>query len=350
MPHFGERLKSARRIKGWSLQDLANYAAHAVSKQALSKYETEAMMPSRKILLLLCTALDVTPNYFETQPVFKLPVFELRKNTLPVKQAESIKEKVKRAMELYLQTENLLNIKTRFSNPIRPIPVPDEEAAADIADKLRDKWDLGRGALHNVIGMLENRGIRVIQVTSPAIFDGVSTYVGRAPVIVLHEERPADIKRYAAMYELGQLLLNIPENADRHKLCEIFARTMLLPGDTLGILLSYKRQAISPGELLCVKEQYGLPMQAVMHQAIFKGIIDKKNAQPFFKLIADNKDETGLGNYMGTEKNYRFDRMLGRLVIEEIIDLEKALELTGMSAEELQKKVELFEPAPQEAV
>lgn len=350
MPHFGERLKTARRIKGWSLQDLANYAAHAVSKQALSKYETDHMHPSRKILLLLCTALDVKPTYFETQPPFKLPVFEFRKNTLPVKQAESIKEKVKRALEIYLQAEALLNIKPRFSNPIRPIPVPDEAAAAEIADKLRDKWDLGRGALHNLIGTLEDKGIRVVQVTSSAVFDGLSTYVGKVPVVILHQDRPADIKRYAAMYELGQLLLNIPASADRHKLCEIFARTMLLPGDTLATLLSNKRLAIAPGELLCVKEQYGLPMQAIMQQAIFKGIIDRKNAQSFFKLIGDNKDETGLGNYTGSEKAYRFDRMIGRLVIEEIIDVEKALDLTGMSAEELQKKVELFEAVPQEEV
>lgn len=350
MQYFGERLKAARKIKGWSLQDLANYTSHAVSKQALSKYEADTMLPSRKILLLICSALDVKPTYFDTQPVFNLPAFEFRKNTLPVKQAESIKEKVKNVLEIYLQAEALLNIRAKFSNPVRPIPVPDEAAAADTAEKLLDKWDLGRGPLHNLTGILEDKGIRVIQVSSPAIFDGISTYVGKIPVIVLHQDRPTEIKRYAAMYELGQLLLKIPDDADRHKLCEVFASAMLLPGDNLVTLLSNKRLAIAPGELICIKEQYGLPMQAIMQQAIFKGIIDRKLASPFFKLIADNKDETGLGNYTGCEKAYRFDRMIYRLVAEEIIDVEKASELTGMTAVELQKKVEVFETVPQEVV
>jgi transcriptional regulator with XRE-family HTH domain len=350
MQYFGERLKAARKIKGWSLQDLANYTSHAVSKQALSKYEADTMLPSRKILLLISAALDVKPGYFETQPVFNLPAFEFRKNTLPVKQLESIKEKVKNVLELYLQAEALLNIRPKFSNPVRPIPVPDEEAAADTAETLLDKWDLGRGALYNLTGMLEDKGIRVIQVSSPVVFDGLSTCVGKTPVIVLHQDRPTDIKRFAMMYELGQLLLKIPDDADRHKLCEIFAGAMLLPGDTLPTLISNKRLAIAPGELICVKEQYGLPIQAVMQQAIFRGIIDRKIAQPFFKLIADNKDETGLGNYTGCERAYRFDRMIYRLVAEEIIDMEKASELMDMPAVELQRKVEVFEAVPQEVV
>jgi transcriptional regulator with XRE-family HTH domain len=348
MQYFGERLRAARKIKGWSLQDLANYTAHAVTKQALSKYEADTMLPSRKILLIISSALDVKPSYFDSQPVFNLPAFEFRKNTLPVKQLESIREKVKHVLELYLQAESLLNIRSKFSNPVRPIPVPDEAAAATTAEKLLDKWDLGRGALHNLTGMLEDKGIRVIQVSSPVIFDGLSTYVGKMPVIVLHQDRPAAIKRFAAMYELGQLLLKIPAGADRHKLCEIFAGAMLLPGDSLATLLSNKRLAIAPGELICIKEQYGLPMQAIMQQAIFRGIIDRKPANAFFKLIADNKDETGLGNYTGCERAYRFDRMIYRLVAEEIIDVEKASELMGIPAVDLQRKVEVFEAAPQE--
>ncbi|SHM23466.1 helix-turn-helix domain-containing protein [Chitinophaga sp. CF418] len=358
MQYFGERLKAARKIKGWSLQELVNETSHTVSKQALSKYEAGIMLPSRKILQILSKTLAVKLSYFDSQPVFKLPAFEFqRKGDLSVKQAESIKEKVKDVLEHYLQTEALLNIRSKFSNPVKPIPVPDELAAADVATKLLNKWDLGWGALHNVTEMLEGKGVRVIQVSSPDSFDGLSTYVGKIPVIVLHKDRPTDVKRFAAMYELGQLLLNIPADterqkiaavADRQKICETFAAAMLLPGDALETLLGNKRMAIAPGELICIKEQYGLPMRAIMQQAIFKEIIDRKNANAFFKLIADNADETGLGNYTGQEKVYRFDRMVYRLVAEEIIDVEKAADLTGIAIEELQKKVEVFEAVVQD--
>ncbi len=340
MQYFGERLKAARKIKGWSLQDLANHTSQAVSKQALSKYEADTMRPSRKILLLIAKALEVKPTYFDGQPVFKLPAFDFpRKGALPVKQLDSIKEKVKDVLEYYLQAEALLNIRPTFSNPVKLIPVPDEQAAAAVASKLLNKWDLGYGMLHNLTAMLEEKGIRVIQMASPAVFDGLSTYVGKTPVIVLHKDRPTDIKRFAAMYELGQLLLKIPAGANTDKICETFAAAMLLPEDTLESLLGNKRQVIAPGELICIKEQYGLPMQAIVQRAIFRGIIERKNILSIFKLIADNKDETGLGNYAGQERPYRFERIVYRLLAEEIIAVDKAAGLTGMPAEELQKKL-----------
>ncbi|PSL33529.1 helix-turn-helix domain-containing protein [Chitinophaga ginsengisoli] len=358
MQHFGERLRAARKIKGWSLQELVIKTSHTVSKQALSKYEAGVMMPSRKILLLLSTALEVKPTYFDSQPVFNLPEFEIpRKGDLSAKQAESIKEKVKDILERYLQAEALLNIRSKFTNPIKPIPVADEQAAADVATKLLSKWNLGGGALHNVTEMLEEKGVRVIQVSSPDNFEGLSTYVGKIPVIVLHKDRPTAIKRFAAMYELGQLLLKIttdtpkqkiPADTDRHKICEIFAAAMLLPGDALENCVGSKRMAIAPGELVCIKAQYGLPMRAIMQQAVFKGIIDRKNANTFLKLLADNPDETDLGSYIGQEEAHRFDRMIYRLVAEEIIDIEKAADLTGIPAEDLQKKVEVFEPVVQD--
>jgi transcriptional regulator with XRE-family HTH domain len=358
MQHFGERLRAARKIKGWSLQELVSKTSHTVSKQALSKYEAGVMMPSRKILLLLSSALGVKPTYFDSQPVFKLPEFEIqRKGDLSAKQAESIREKVKDVLEHYLKAEALLNIRSTFSNPVKPIPVSDEQAAADVAAKLLSRWNLGKGALHNVTEMLEEKGVRVIQVSSPDNFDGLSTYVGKLPVIVLHKDRPTAVKRFAAMYELGQLLLKIrtdtskqkiPADTDRHKICETFAAAMLLPGDALETLLGNKRMAIAPGELICIKEQYGLPIRAIIQQAVFKGIIDRKNASAFLKLLADNTDETGMGNYIGQEKAHRFDRMVYRLVAEEIIDIDKAADLTGIPAEELRKKVEVFEAVAQD--
>lgn len=346
MQYFGERLKAARKIKGWSLQDLVNHTSHAVSKQALSKYEADAMQPSRKILLLLSDALGVKPGYFDSQPAFKLPAFEFsRKSALPVKQLDSIKEKVKDVLEHYMQAEALLNIRSRFSNPVKPLAVADEQAAVDVAGKLQHKWDLGWSALHNVIGMLESKGVRVIQLSSPIPFEGLSTYVGKLPVIVLYKDRPGDMKRFTAMYELGLLLLKVPAGADRHKLCETFAAAMLLPGDALESALGGKRTNVAAGEFISVKEQYGLPVRAIVQQALFKGIIDQKTATRFLKLVDEHPDETGFGTYTGLEKNHRFERMIFRLVAEEIIDIEKAADLTGTPAEVLQARVLLHQQA-----
>jgi transcriptional regulator with XRE-family HTH domain len=348
MQHFGERLKAARRIKGWSLQDLADSTEQSISKQALSKYEAGTIRPSRKIMMLLAEALKVKPSYFDRQPAFKLPEFELpRKSTIAVKQLASIREQIKDELEHHLQVESLLAIRPKFINPIRSLTVPDQQAAAKVASKLLNKWDLGWGALHNVTATLEDKGIRMIQVDSPETFDSLSTYVGKIPVIVLQKDRPTDIQRFTAMYELGRLLLNFTADADKDSICTTFAGSMFLPEDTLQSLLGNKRMAIAPGELMCIKEQYGLPMQAIMEQAIFKGIIERKNAGPFFRLITDNKDERGMGNYPGQEKAHRLERMIYRLVAEDIIDVHKAADLARLPVEELQRKRVMYEIMPQ---
>lgn len=343
MQHFGERLKAARKIKGWSLQDLANQTANSITKQALSKYEADLMYPSRKILLLLSAALGVKPGYFEGQPAFKLPAFEFpRKGHVPSKQIDSIKEKVKSVLERYLQTESLLNMTVRFSNPLKPFPVNSEAGAAQVAVKLLDKWDLGRGPIHNITGMLEEKGVRMIEVDAPVTFDALSAWIDRVPLIVLHQDRPADIKRYHALYELGQLLLTVPTDADKDRICQTFAASMLLPGDTLESLLGNKRTTIAPGELMGIKEQYGLPMQVILKHAIFKEIIDKKETGAFFRMLADNKDEAGLGYYTGQERPGRLDRMIRRLMAEEVIPVGKAEAITGIPEAALKRQLEVF--------
>ncbi|MBW8688147.1 helix-turn-helix domain-containing protein [Chitinophaga rhizophila] len=320
MQHFGERLRAARKIKGWSLQDLANQTANSITKQALSKYEAEMMYPSRKILLLLSAALGVKPGYFEGQPVFKLPAFELpRKGNIPSKQIESIREKVKQVLERQLEAESLLNITVRFSNPLKTFPATDESAAASIAAKLLDKWDIGCEPVHNMAGMLETHNIRVIAVDAPVTFDTLSTWLDKVPLIIQHEDRPADVKRYHTLYELGQLLLQVPADADKDSICHTFAAAMLLPGDTLETLLGQRRTTIAMEELICIKEQYGIPVQVIMRHAISKGIIDRKDTTAFFRLLADNRDEAGLGQYTGQEKPVRLDRMIRRLMAEEVI-------------------------------
>lgn len=344
MQCFGERLKAARKIKGWSLQDLANHTDNSITKQALSKYEADLMQPSRKILLLLSAALGVKPGYFESQPAIKLPEFEFpRKGTISTKQIESIKEKVKSVLENQLQAEALLQITARFSNPIKDISVSNEEDAVLAATRLAGRWELGKGTLHNVTAMLEEKQVRVVTIDTPVFFEALSTYAGRMPLIVLHNGRQADLRRFSALYELGRLLLSFTPSADKDKACQAFASAMLLPGNTLETVLGDKRTSIAPGELASIKEQYGIPMQAALKYAIFRGIIGKKEVAAFFKGSTDQQDEAGAVNYSGCERSYRHDRMLLRLMAEEIITMQHAAGLSDVPAGMLKKRMQILE-------
>jgi Zn-dependent peptidase ImmA (M78 family)/DNA-binding XRE family transcriptional regulator len=344
MQYFGERLKSARKMKGWSLQDLADHMSNVVSKQALSKYEAGSMNPSGEVLIFLAKALDVQPDYFMRQQAIELPSVEFRKRAiLPAKQIESIKETVKHFLERYLEVEELLGIQTSFQNPVKGIKVSSEKEVDGIVLKLLEKWNLGFDAIPNVIEMLEDNGVRVLEIDGPDSFDGLSTYVGSIPVVVINKNYTVERKRFTALHELGHLVLNIQPGADKEKICHTFAGAMLLPDDSLESLIGEKRSNIAPGELVSIKEQFGISVQAIMMRALHKGIIDKNAATRFWRSMAGNKKEIGLGAYSGKEKSYRFEHLIFRLAAEDIVSMSKAAGLASMKLADFREKLEAFE-------
>lgn len=331
MTSFPVRLKSARKMKGWSLQQLADNMPATITKQALNKYELGQMQPSGEILIALAKALEVKPDYFLREDTIELAPVEFRKKAkLSVKQADIIKEKVKEFLERYLEVEQLLNIKTRFYNPIKDFPVGQVEEVETAALKLIHKWNLGFDPIPNVIEMLEAHGVRVIEIEAPDEFDGLSTFVGDIPVVVINKNYTIERKRFTALHELGHLVLNIEEGADKERICHAFAGALLLPDNCLEKLIGEKRNNIAPGELVSIKEQFGISVQAIMMRAQLKGIIDKNGADRFWRSIAGNKKEDGLGTFTGNEKSYRFEHLVFRLAAEEIVSFSKAANLAGM--------------------
>ena len=226
---FAERLKSARKMKGWSLQELADNIAMTISKQALNKYEQNLMKPTGEVLIALARALDVKPDYFLKESSIVLAPVEFRKKAkLSTRDEDSIKEKVKDFLERYLEVEQLLNIRTKFSNPIKKIAIAEVGDVEAAAIKLIENWNLGFDAIPNVIEMLEDNGIRVIEIDAPEEFDGLSTYVGDIPAIVISKNYSVERKRFTALHELGHLVLSIAEDADKEKNMQCFCRSIII--------------------------------------------------------------------------------------------------------------------------
>ena len=79
MKYFAERLKAARKMKGWSLQELADNLGNEISKQALSKYETGVMKPNGELLVKVCRSLEVPSDYFSRETTISLEKVSFRK-------------------------------------------------------------------------------------------------------------------------------------------------------------------------------------------------------------------------------------------------------------------------------
>jgi len=331
MLNFAERLKSARKMKGWSLQELADRIGVSITKQALNKYEQNMMKPTGEVLIALSKVLDVKPDYFLKSSNIELGPVEFRKHAkLSVKDIDSIKERVKDFLERYLEVEKLLNIETVFDNPIKKIEIKEVEDVEEAALALINKWNLGYDPIPNVIEMVEANGVRVIEIDAPDEFDGLSTFVGNIPVIVINKNYSVERKRFTVLHELGHLVLSIKEGADKERICHAFAGALLLPDDCLEKLIGEKRKNIALGELVSIKEQFGISVQAIMMRAQLKEIVDKASASRFWRSMAGNKKEIGLGTFADREKSYRFEHLVFRLAAEDIVSISKAANLAGM--------------------
>lgn len=332
-----KRIKSARNLAGLSLRELSDKMVGIVSHNAIKKYEMGIMMPDSKVLIALANALQVKTDYFFRPYEVSIENIEFRKKSkLLVKEANSIKEKVMDSISNYIELEQFLNITTVFNNPLKDIRVSNGEDVELAVNTLLNNWKLGYNALPNVIELLEDKGIKVIEIDGNDNFDGLSGWANNTiPVIVINKNFPVERKRLTALHELAHLLLVFNENVDnkqKEKLCHRFAGAMLMPKDTFIEELGHSRKDISIPELISIKETYGISMQAIMARAKDLDIISEDR---FLKYrMWTNKEERrrkeiGFGQYIGREQSTRFKQLLYRATSEELISMSKAANLAN---------------------
>lgn len=347
MNNFSERLKSARIMKGFSLQDLADALDNRITKQALSKYEQDLMKPNSENLLLLCRALEVKPDYFSRETTVRLENVEFRKlKKLASKEKESVKQRTIDFLERYYELEDLVGIERDFVNPIKNHTIKSIQDVETAAKKLRSEWKLGEDPIKNVIDLLENHKIKVIELKSDLAFNGLSTFVNsRHPVIVLNSslDDHVDRKRFTALQELGHLVLNRLEGFDekvRESYCHAFAAAMLMPEPYLRRKLGDNRQQILLNELILIKNEVGASIQAILYRAKDLNIITPNYFKSYMtRLSSKGMRKNEPGKLTEKEEPHRFKQLLFRAIGEEIISTSKAASLANIKLADLRDEL-----------
>jgi Zn-dependent peptidase ImmA (M78 family)/DNA-binding XRE family transcriptional regulator len=334
---IAKRIKSARTLAGYSLRELSEKMEGIVSHTAIKKYEEGKMMPESKVLLALSKALHVKSDYFFKPFEVNIENIEFRKRSkLLVKEINAIKEKVIDSISNYIELEQFLNMSSLFVNPIHDVLISNGDDVELAVNKLLDSWKLGFNTLPNVVGLLEEKEIKVIEIEGNENFDGLSGWANtNIPVIVINKNFPIERKRLTALHELAHLLLvfsNEVEPKQKEKLCHRFAGAMLMPKETFLQELGRYRTQISIPELVALKETYGISIQAIMARAKDLEIISEEKYIRF--RVWMNQDETrrkeiGLGAYIGREQSVRFKYLLFRAASEELISMSKAANMAN---------------------
>ncbi len=339
---FGNRLKSARKMAGLSMDELVNKAGGIVTKQAISKYERGIMKPSSQIVISLASALDVKPEYFFRPASIKLSNMQFRKRAkLPAKNVESLKQRTIDFLERYMELEELVGIKEKFVNPLLNYSINSLEDVEKAVLKLRNSWKLGLAPIVNLLELLEEHGIKVYEVKNIDDFDGLSAKVGDIQVIVINKSLSPDRIRFTAAHELAHILCRLPKKSHREKLCHTFAGAFLLPKEILEKELRKKREQITLWELGEIKKLYGISMQAIVKRAHMLGVVSEFYYRRFREMINQkgwNKREPV--DYTRKEESIRFRQLLHYAVSEGIITLSRAAELANMSLSEFTMNIQ----------
>jgi Zn-dependent peptidase ImmA (M78 family)/transcriptional regulator with XRE-family HTH domain len=343
---FSERFKSARLMKGFSLQDLADALDNQLSRQALHRYEKGEVIPDNDKINQLSRVLDVTPDFFFRSTKVELSEIEFRKlSKMPQKEATVIKEKTKEKLSRYLELEEILGLPNEFENHLIDFgSVTSYQQVNEAAMLLRKKWNLGNGAIFNVVEILEDKNIKVIKLDVDEDFDGLQTFVNKTIPVVAYNIKKAnkpDRIRFTLLHELAHLLLEFGNITERQKetLCHQFAGAMLLPEDTIKSELGEHRNKLSSLELANIKKQYGISMQAIIMRAKDCGIINENYTKQlffFFKQMNWKVDEPY--EYEGVEQSNRFEQLLFRALIEDQISMSKAAALNNQTLADFRKE------------
>lgn len=350
---FAERFLSARKLNGMSLQDLAEKLEEMgfkISRQSLHKYEQGEVLPNSEVISKLSKAMNLRSDHFFRETKVEIGEVEFRKFThLPAKDETRIIEQTKEYLSRYLELEEIMNIKSEFKNPIQH-SVSSFEDVEKAAKDLRKTWKLGSDSLNNVFELLEDYHIKIVELEAGDGFDGMQTWAnGNIPVIVINSLRvkKSDRKRFTAFHELGHLILNFKKGltlSQRETLCNQFAGAMLFSKDAAEKELGSSRQRLNIQELVNLKKQYGISIQAIVMRLKDLGIISDNYCRQFFFYLKqmDWKIEEPV-DYPGIEKSNRFDQLIYRALAEEQISMSKAAALKNMILAEFLNKSQTFE-------
>lgn len=346
---FAKRLKNARLMKGFSMEKLSEATGKVVSKMSISKYERALSMPNSTTLIALSHALDQPVDYFFRPSISHIESIRFRKKSaLGVKEENKIKENIADWIDRYLEIEEICGEESKLKDIFKKEKIKDASQIKDSAKKLRKEWNLGSDGIVNIINLLEEHGVKIIEIEAHNAFDGMSTFINdKIPVIVLNKGFLSERKRFTALHELAHLIFDFEKNIhpkEEEKLCNLFANEMLILEEVFKKLVGEKRNDISYQELKALQAQYGISCDAMMYKAKECGIIKEsryksyciqKNKRPDFK----EKVEQSL--FQEKESN-RFRILVYKALSKEMISLSKAAALLKQNLQEVRSELTLL--------
>ena len=346
---LGERLKLARKKVGLSLRALSDHIDGLVTAQAIGKYERGEMTPGSNVLIAISKAVGEPIGFFMNSLGVSLVEVDFRKTSgTSARDRARVESAVLDHVERYLVVEELLELDSaKWDQPFQPEKLKKIEDAESLASNLRDEWDLGYDAIPDMTELLEEHGVKVIQIDLPSKVSGLTCLVHRSgqrdrvPVIVVNSTHNLERRRLTLAHELAHRLIHPDSDADIEKAANRFAGALLMPKDYVLEEVGNRRHSIGYQEIIDLKHMYRVSAAAVLVRLEQLGVISHSAMVYAFRTTfrGCRSIEPIPINAPDAENAKRFERLCYRALSEQLISLSKAADLLRIRTNEIERAV-----------
>lgn len=287
------RLERALAARGLTKGQLASLVG--VSAPTVTKWCKGDQFPEAETFDRLASTLNVEAEWLTRPllPAISPPLY--RSNAAALKTARTkLEVHVECAQEIATQFNEHVDYPT-LNIPERDFLTPEEINFADIevaAEECRQRWQLGRGPIQDLVLAAESAGILVVrEETEIAAIEGLSSWspLLKRPIVLLSADKANGFRsRFDLAHEIGHLVLHkhITQSGDRdrynlmEKQAHRFAGALLLPAETFA---DDVRVPINLDNLLILKQRWGASAAAMLMRLHAIGMLGDEDKLTLFK-------------------------------------------------------------------
>ncbi|MEZ4301538.1 MAG: ImmA/IrrE family metallo-endopeptidase [Polyangiaceae bacterium] len=233
-----EQLTRARELRGLTKAALA--ALVDKTPGAISQFESGLTKPDSHTVARLGLALAIPVSFFARRVVGPSILSDACHFRSLRSVSQSLRRQAIRIGEIghevlaLVQSDGVELPKDEIS-PLKCLPRSPEQIE-QLAYDVRRRWGLGAGPIHEVLPLLESKGLRVLPLTAAcAEVDAFSTWAEGEPIALLSFAKPSSRVHFDAAHELGHLLMHddvSPGNPVLEGDADGFASAFLVPRES----------------------------------------------------------------------------------------------------------------------
>jgi Zn-dependent peptidase ImmA (M78 family) len=345
---LARRIRAARDLRGLTQGEVVARMANRVTAAALSQIEAGKVRPSNQTFQDLAEALDVPNGFFFVQWPGGLPEDEHPMAFFRDLRSTPARER-RRALALALLLNDLVAaIEHHVRLPrlqLQPAPVAvdaSRDEIEDVADDLRQRWELGEEPLTHVVREIERHGIPVARLSmGHRQVDAFSVAFEHRPIVLLTEEKSSYVRsRFDAAHELGHLVMHASRRESDRGLepqAHAFASSFLFPRSAAKRELPERLDSEGWSILAQLKRRWGLSMSALIRRARDLRLLsegDYRNAMKLMSARGWRTVEPGDRELGPPEAPLLLERSLRIIEVEEGLTVEELVESANLPLSE----------------